>query len=133
MPPKIESYRDLDVWQKAMDLAVAAYQLTTPLPAHEQFGLRAQIHRSAVSIPSNIAEGHGRSITREYLHHLAIAHGSLMELETQIELSVRLGFVTRAAADAVLHVAAECGRMLHGLIRRLRELADTQTAGRSRR
>jgi four helix bundle protein len=133
MPGKVESYRDLEVWQKAMELAVEAYRLTEPFPAYEQYGLRAQIHRAVVSVPSNIAEGHGRSITREYLHHLAIAHGSLMEVETQIELSVRLGFVKRSVADGVLNQAAECGRMLHGLMRRLRELAETQTVARSRR
>ncbi len=133
MPGKVESYRDLEVWQKAMDLAVAAYRLTEPFPAHEQFGLRAQIHRSAVSVPSNVAEGHGRSITREYLHHLAIAHGSLMELETQVELAVRLGFAETPAAEEVLAAAAECGRMLHGLIRRLKELAEAQTVTKPRR
>ena len=133
MPGKVKSYRDLEVWQKAMELAVEAYRLTEPFPAHEQYGLRAQIHRAAVSVPSNVAEGHGRAITREYLHHLAIAHGSLMELETQVELSVRLGFVKRPVADGVLSQAAECGRMLHGLMRRLRELAETQTVVRSRR
>ena len=133
MPGKVESYRDLEVWQKAMELAVAVYQLTEPFPAHEQYGLRAQIHRAAVSVPSNVAEGHGRSITREYLHHLAIAHGSLMELETQVELAMRLGFAKRVVGEAVLKDAAECGRMLHGLIRRLKELAEIQTVGRSRR
>ena len=133
MPTKIASYRDLDVWQKAMELAVAAYRLTEPFPHHEQFGLRAQIHRSAVSIPSNVAEGHGRSITREYLHHLAIAHGSLMELETQVELARRLAFTKQEEAEAVLKRAGECGRLLHGLMRSLRELAETQTPARSRR
>jgi four helix bundle protein len=133
MPTKVESYRDLEVWQRSMDLAVAVYQLAESFPSREQFGLRAQVQRAAVSVPSNIAEGHGRSITREYLHHLAIAHGSLMELETQVELSVRLGFATRSQADEVQKDAAECGRMLHGLIRRLKELAETQTVARSRR
>jgi four helix bundle protein len=69
----------------------------------------------------------------EYLHHLAIAHGSLMELETQVELAVGLGFAKRSAADAFLKQSAECGRMLHGLMRRLRELAETQIVARSRR
>jgi four helix bundle protein len=133
MPGTVESYRDLEVWQKAMDLAVAAYQLTEAFPAHEKFGLCAQIHRAAVSVPSNVAEGHGRSITREYLHYLAIAHGSLMELETHVELSARLGFTTRPEAEELLRDAAECGRMLHGLIRRLKELAETQSVVRSRR
>jgi four helix bundle protein len=133
MAGKVESYRDLEVWQKAMDLAVAAYRLTESFPSHEQFGLRSQIHRAAVSVPSNVAEGHGRSITREYLHYLAIAHGSLMELETQVDLAARLGFATRLTADGVLRDAAECGRMLHGLIRRLKELAETQSIARSRR
>jgi four helix bundle protein len=130
MAARIESFRDLDVWQKAMDLAVGICGLAASFPTYEQFGLRAQIQRAAVSVPSNIAEGHGRSMTREYLHHLAIAHGSLMEVETQVELAVRLGFATRSSADTVLQQAAECGRMLHGLMRRLKELADTQAGKR---
>jgi four helix bundle protein len=133
MPGKIESYRDLELWQKAMELAVAVYRLSESFPSNEQYGLRAQVNRAAVSVPSNVAEGHGRSITREYLHHLAIAHGSLMELETQVELSVRLGFAKRTVADDVLNRAAECGRMLHGLMRRLKELAEAQSVSRSKR
>ena len=133
MPGKVESYRDLEVWQKAMDLAAAAYGLTESFPSHQQFGLRTQIQRAAVSVPSNIAEGHGRSSTREYLHHLAIARGSLMELETQVELAVRLRFAKDPVAEDVLKAAAECGRMLHGLIRRLKELAETQSGPRSSR
>jgi four helix bundle protein len=133
MPVKIESYRDLEVWQKAMDLAVDCYRLTESFPSGEKFGLTAQIQRAAVSVPSNIAEGHGRSITREYLHHLAIAHGSLMELETQVQLSVRLGYGDPEAANGVLEKTTECGRMLHGLIRRMKEIAETQPESRSRR
>ena len=107
MPTKVESYRDLEVWQRAMDLAVAAHRLTESFPSHQQFGLRTQLQRAAMSVPSNIADGHGRSSTREYLHHLAIAHGSLMELETQVGLAVRLKIVQAPVAEDVLKAAAE--------------------------
>jgi len=78
----VRSYRDLIVWQKAMDLVVQCYNLTKNFPNSELYGLTSQLRRAAVSIPSNIAEGHGRSSTKAYVNHLMIAHGSLMELET---------------------------------------------------
>ena len=117
----IASYRDLDVWQKAMDLVTACYEAAGRFPRKEEFGLGSQIRRAAVSIPSNIAEGHGRSSTGEYLHHLAIAHGSLMELETQLEIAHRLGYLTPTELREKLELAGELGRMMHGLIRRLKE------------
>ena len=120
----VASYRDLDVWQRAMSLVTICYQLAERFPRNEEFGLGAQVRRAAVSIPSNIAEGHGRSSTGAYLHHLAIAHGSLMELETQLEIAQRLGYVTAAELNEELALAGELGRMLHGLIRRLREHRD---------
>jgi four helix bundle protein len=84
---EIRSYQDLDVWQRSMDLVVSCYRLADRFPRSEAFGLSLELRRSAVSIPSNIAEGHGRKGTGEYLHHLSIAHNSLMELETQLELA----------------------------------------------
>jgi hypothetical protein len=80
---RIKSYRDLRVWGLAMDLVVESYRTNRSFPKEEIYALTAQFRRAAVSIPSNIAEGHGRKHTREYLHHLSIANGSLMELETQ--------------------------------------------------
>ena len=89
----IRSYRDLQVWQKAMDLAKQCYQATRTFPSEERFGLTSQIRRAVVSVPSNIAEGHGRAHTKEYLNHLSMAKGSLVELETLLLLSQRVGFL----------------------------------------
>ena len=85
----IQSYKELLVWQKSMDLADMIYKLTANWPKEETYGLTNQIRRAAVSIPSNIAEGYGRMSPGEYKHHLAFARGSLVETETQIELSCR--------------------------------------------
>ena len=82
---KIQSYRDLTVWQKAMELVVGCYKFVSNLPKNETYGLISQTQRAAVSIPANIAEGHGRDHLGDYLRHLSIANGSLMELETHIE------------------------------------------------
>jgi four helix bundle protein len=87
MVEMVNSYKDLLVWQRGMDLVVTVYQITARLPASEQFGLISQMRRSAISVPSNIAEGYGRQATGEYRHHLSIARGSLLELETQLVLS----------------------------------------------
>ena len=80
----VRSYRDLEVWQRATDLVVECYRLTNLLPKSELYGLASQIQRAAVSIPANIAEGHGREHLGDYLHHLSVANGSLMELETHL-------------------------------------------------
>jgi len=118
---QISSCRDLSVWQKAMDLVVDCYTLTRALPRDEDFVLKLQIRRAAVSIPSNIAEGHGRTGVPEYLHHLSIAHGSLMELETQLLITVRLEYLRQEQINGVLSATEEISRMLKGLMRRLRE------------
>jgi four helix bundle protein len=118
VPP---GYRNLEVWQKATDLVVLCYRLTDRFPKSEEFGLRSQMRRSATSIPSNIAEGQGRSTMGEYLHHLSIAHGSLMELETHVHIAERLGYLPAPDAQRVNEEAAQIGRMLNALIRRLRE------------
>ncbi|MFO7695526.1 MAG: four helix bundle protein [Vicinamibacterales bacterium] len=120
---RIESYKDLTVWQKAMALAAESYRLTAAFPAEERYGLTAQIRRCAVSIPSNLAEGHNRRSRQAFANHVSIALGSQAELETQIALAVRLEFATQAAAAPVLELAAEVGRLLHGLVRSL-ENAD---------
>ena len=88
----IKSFRDLRVWQAAMDLVVDVYRLTQRFPRQEEYGLTGQMHRAAVSIPSNIAEGHAREHRKEYLHHLSIAHSSLAELQTQVEIATRLDY-----------------------------------------
>lgn len=90
----VRSYRDLDVWKNSMTLVETIYFLTNLFPTEERYSLTSQIRRASVSIPSNIAEGFMRKNTKEYIHFLHIALGSLGELDTQLELSIRLGFYT---------------------------------------
>jgi four helix bundle protein len=116
----LKSYQDLHVWQKAMELAVEAYQLSKKLPASERYGLVAQMRRSAVSIPANIAEGYGRAHRGDYLHHLSVANGSLKELETHLLLSVRLGYLSEKEIELALQRASEVGRMLASLMQKLK-------------
>ena len=116
----VHSYRDLRVWQHGMDLVVHCYQATKSLPDHERYGLTSQIRRSAVSIPSNIAEGHGRSHTGQYAEHISIANGSLKELETQILIAGRLGFLEGDVEADLLEQTDNLGRMLRGLHRKLK-------------
>lgn len=87
---RVQSYRDLRVWQVSMDLVELIYEQTAALPDEERYGLSSQMRRAAVSIPSNIAEGHTRTSSKEFLHYLSIAQASLAELETQLEIAVRL-------------------------------------------
>lgn len=110
----MQSYRDLLVWQKAIELVVSVYRISDTFPKSEVYGLTSQMRRAAVSIPSNIAEGHGLKQTQAYLRHLAIATGSLCELETQIEIANRLGFLP-VNEGTVVAQANEIGRMLFGL------------------
>lgn len=111
----VQSYRDLKVWQKAMELVTESYQLARLLPSSENYGLISQIQRAAASIPANIAEGHGRQHLGDYLHHLSIANGSLMELETHMLIAERLEFLRRDQIATAMEKAAELGRMLAGL------------------
>ena len=113
----IESYRDLRVWQQAMDLVEACYRLTVAFPREELFGMTAQIRRASVSIPANIAEGYGRDSRGAYGQFLRIAQGSLKELETHIILSQRLGLAPETAATELLAACDSTGRMLRSLIR----------------
>lgn len=110
------SFRDLIAWQKAMDLVEEVYAVTRSFPAEERYGLTAQLRRCAVSIPSNIAEGHGRLTTRDLQHFLAQARGSLLELQTQLMLAVRLQIGRSDALRAALEHADEVGRVLNGLL-----------------
>lgn len=113
---RVASYRDLTVWQRAMDFTVACYHLTARFPRTETYGLASQLQRAAVSIPSNIAEGAGREHTREYIHHASYSNGSLFEAETQILLAQRLGYLTSEEVEPALTTSSEVGRMLRGLI-----------------
>jgi len=113
---EVRSYRDLLVWQRAMDVAVATYELSRLYPRDELFGLTSQSRRAAASIAANIAEGYGRSSRPTYAHFLRIAQGSLKELETHLILAERVGVAPVAAAMDLLGSTDELGRMLRGLI-----------------
>lgn len=115
----IKSYRDLIVWQKAMMLAKTVYEASKTFPREEQFGLTQQLRRSAVSVPSNIAEGSGRGTTQDYILFLQIARGSLFEAQTQIELSCDLLFLPEPRTTEVLALCNEIERMLNALITKL--------------
>jgi four helix bundle protein len=92
-PAQIKSHRDLIVWQKAMDLVMAVYNATASFPKEETYSLTSQIRRAVVSIPANIAEGQGRRLTKEFLYFLANARGSLLELDTHLEIALRLRYL----------------------------------------
>ena len=116
----MKSYRDLIVWQKAIELVVEVYRATRAFPNSELYGLTSQVQRASVSIPSNIAEGQALNRTNAYRRHLAIASGSLAELETQLEISNRLGFLS-ADDRQLIDRANEIGRMLSALRRSIRK------------
>ena len=117
----IKSYKELKVWQKAMDLVIESYRVSRLLPKAEMFGLTSQIQRAAVSIAANIAEGHGREHLGDYLRHLSIARGSLMELETHICIVTRL-YIPNDEVKRALDMTREVDRMLSGLTKKLKEL-----------
>ena len=108
-------YRELKVWQLAMELAEDVYKLCAEFPRQETYGLISQMQRAAVSIPSNIAEGQARNSGKEFMRFLGIARGSLAELETQLMLAQRLGYIAVEKANIVLGKAEEIGKMLKGL------------------
>jgi four helix bundle protein len=118
--PARQSFRDLTVWQRAMELAGAVYRLTQSFPREETFGLTSQLRRSAISIPSNVAEGHGRMNSREFRHFLLIARGSNSELQTQLQLSVDLRLGTPTEISKVQALSNEVENMLFALLGRLR-------------
>jgi four helix bundle protein len=111
----VKDYRELIVWQKSMDLVEAAYRLTAGFPKEEIYGLSIQIRRSAISVPSNIAEGQARNTTRDFLHFLSIAYGSLKELETQVLISERLCYINASIRDSLLKSTIEVARLISGL------------------
>ena len=124
----IQTYRDLEVWQKRMDFLVEIYRLARLFPRDEQFGLINQIRRSVVSIPANIAEGYGRLHRGDYLRFLSIARGSLTETETHLLVAVRLEYLTRDQAKHTWGLSQEVGRLLSGLIRSLEQTATTKNS-----
>ena len=129
----ITNFRELQVWQQAMDLVVNVYKLTDDFPREERFTLRAQTRRTAISIPSNIAEGASRRTTPVFLNHIDIALGSEAELFTQLELSKRLGYASPARVERSLQRLSVVGRMLNGLATALQQrLADERTSATGR-
>ena len=111
-----QSYRDLVVWNKAMELVMEIYRLTRAFPKEEIFGLLSQLRRSAVSIPSNIAEGQGRLTRGEFRVFLGNARGSLAELEPQILIARKLNYFNECDANGLMERSSEVGRILNGLI-----------------
>jgi len=116
----IKSYKDLIVWQRSVDLVVSIYLITEKLPSKENFGLISQMQRASVSIPSNIAEGYGRQSMGSYSHFLSIARGSLFELETQIELCIRLKYIQNVESEKLFVEISEISKMLTSLISKLK-------------
>ncbi len=115
------SYRDLDVWAKAMDVATAIYALTESMPKREEYRLTAQMIRAAISVPANIAEGHARATRKDYAHFVSIARGSAAELETLLLLSVRTGLLPETAVQPISSEVDSMARMLNRLHARLKE------------
>ena len=115
----VNYYTDLKVWQRSMDLAVTIYKNVKILPKEELYGLSDQMRRAVVSIPSKFAEGQQRNTLKEYIHFLYIAKGSLGELETQLLLCERLGYLCNEITDPIIGECKEIGKMLNSLIKRL--------------
>jgi len=111
----IKSYKDLKVWQVAIDMVVDIYKLTGKFPRNESFGLASQIQRATVSIPSNIAEGHARGTSREFHHYLSITLGSTAELETQLIIASKLGYLEQTTANEMLERIDKLGKMIRAL------------------
>ena len=120
----VQDYRQLEVWQQAMELVIEVYRATVAFPKEETYGLTNQLRRAAVSVPSNIAEGQGRRTTKEFLNHLSIARGSLLEVQTQLEIALHLKYLK---TDQVTNLEQRLGtvvRLLNGLMRSLDKKLD---------
>ena len=117
----MKTYRDLIVWQKSMTLVTEIYRLSKSFPRDETYGLTSQIRRSAVSIPSNMAEGYGRNSTSEYIRFLYITTGSLYELQTHLEIALNLQYLNKTNFDKLYESSREIERMLSSLTKKLNE------------
>lgn len=117
----LKNFKELKVWQKSYELCLDLYKITNEFPEMEKYGLIAQIRRASISIPSNIAEGHGRDSLKEYIHFLYNAYGSICELETQILISFDLRYIKEEKFDIILESIKEVERMLMALIRSLKK------------
>jgi four helix bundle protein len=122
----IRSYRDLRVWNEAMELAAQCYQVTRTFPREEMFGFTAQIRSAGASIPANIAEGYGRESAGSYVQFLRNAQGSLKEVETHLLLATKVGLTSAVNASPVLERAETVGKMLRGLIRSVQQTGTAQ-------
>ena len=116
----VKDYRELIVWQKAIDLVEMVYRVTGSFPKEELYGLTSQIRRAAVSIPSNVAEGQARNTTSDFLHFLAIARGSLKEVETQVTIARRLGYIDDRKEVELVSLTEEVSRLISGLMNSLK-------------
>jgi len=125
----VRGYRDLIVWQDSMDLVVSIYRITATFPKDERYSLVSQLRRAAVSVPSNIAEGHGRSRTGDYLRHLSVAVGSLSEVQTQVQIARRLEYIAEDDQSRLLDSSNAIAKMLGGLIRSLRRRLESAAGG----
>jgi four helix bundle protein len=122
----LRSHRELIAWQAGMDLLVASYRVAAKLPPIERYGLASQLRRAATSIPANIAEGHGRKARGDFLHFLSIATGSLRELQTHLEATTRLEYLTPEAVAAANDASNRVGFLLHRLRRSLLKPSSTR-------
>ena len=113
---QVKSYQDLIAWEKAISLVTEVYTITAQFPGHEIYGLTSQLRRASVSIPSNIAEGHGRATPGEFIQFLCQARGSLCEVQTQIVIAHRLAYITQEQEQLLIAKTNELGRVLNGLI-----------------
>ena len=120
----VKTYRDLIVWQKAMELVTEIYVHTKSFPEDEHYGLTSQLRRCSISLPSNVAEGYGRNSTQDYIRFLRIANGSLFELQTQLEIASNLGFLTGEIFSVLFESSREIERMLSSLIKKINPRAS---------
>lgn len=115
----VKSYKDLKIWQRSMDMIELIYRITEDFPSKESFGLVSQMRRAAVSVPSNIAEGYGRQSTGSYSQFLSVARGSLFELETQVEICIRLKYIHKTESEKLVAEIVEISKMISSLISKL--------------
>ena len=115
----MSNYKELVVWQKAIQLVTDVYKVTRIFPKEEAYVLISQMHRAAISIPSNIAEGHDRNSDKEFSNFLCIARGSLAELETQVIIAENLGYINQEKKIYILNKCYEIGKMINGLLKKL--------------
>jgi len=126
MEKEVRSYKDLVAWQKSMDLVTAVYRVSQGFPKEEIFGLVSQIRRAAVSVPSNIAEGHARTSRKEFQYFLSNARGSLAELETQLTIAHQLAYIDETGINQLLDRLGEVGRLLNGLLTALKRSSKSE-------